>query len=76
MCALCREHAMVDVLNVLVSMVVLGAATPLFSILVRYYASISFLSRNTIIRFNNLIVHLLYGELAVAVRLTTRKFLN
>ena len=62
------EHAVVDLLNVLVSMVVLGAATPLFSLLVRYYASISFLSRNTIIRFNNLIVHLLYGELAVAVR--------
>ena len=76
MCALCREHAVVDLLNVLVSMVVLGAATPLFSLLVRYYASISFLSRNTIIRFNNLIVHLLYGELAVAVRFATRKFLN
>ena len=73
---MCREHAVVDLLNVLVSMVVLGAATPLFSLLVRYYASISFLSRNTIIRFNNLIVHLLYGELAVAVRLAARKFQN
>ena len=73
---MCREHAVVDLLNVLVSMVVLGAATPLFSLLVRYYASISFLSRNTIIRFNNLIVHLLYGELAVAVRFDTEKFLN
>ena len=41
----CREQVL-DLVNVLVCSLVLSVATTLFSILVKYYSSISFLNRS------------------------------